>query len=443
MRTGRRKFLRAAGLGGGLFLFLRNSRSAWSYQANEKLNIGVIGAGGRGADLAREASDLGENVIALCDVDDERAADTYRRFPNAKKFRDFRKMLGEMGKDLDAVIVATADHTHAVASVPAMKMGLHCYCEKPLTYDIYEARMMRIAALENRVATQMGNGGTAISEFRQGVEILRSGVLGTVKEVHVWSNRPIWPQGIDRPKETPPVPPHLDWDLWLGPAPYRPYHPAYVPFAWRGWVDFGTGALGDMGCHTMNLPVMGLKLHRVVAEGKTVHVSAETSGFNGETYPVWSIIRYQFPARGNWAPVTLTWYDGGKKPPADLLMGEPMADSGCLVIGEKGTLYSPGDVGAPWVLLPRQKFAGFKPPEPFLPRSPGHMKEWLIACRGGPPALSNFPDYASYLTEIVLLGNVAIRLGKPVTWLSAQMKVEGCPEADPLIKRPYRKGWSL
>lgn len=308
----RREFLKSATLGSIGLLILRNPKSAWSYQANNKLNMAFVGAGGQGGGLIGIFSGMGENVVALCDVDDQRAADSYKRFPNAKKFKDFRKMLDEMANEIDAVVVATPDHTHAVASVAAMKLGKHVYCEKPLTWCIGEARVMRQVALEKKVVTQMGNQGTGDNNLRRAVQVVWSGVIGQVREVHIWSNRPIWPQGMDRPKETPPVPPHLDWDLWLGPAPYRPYHPDYLPFRWRGWCDFGTGALGDMGCHTMNMPVMALKLHEAIAEGKTIVVEAEHSGCNGESYPTWSIVRYYFPERGNLPSVTLTWYDGGK-----------------------------------------------------------------------------------------------------------------------------------
>lgn len=439
----RRDFLRSAALSGAGLLILKDSRSVWSYQANEKLNIAFVGAGGQGGGLIRAFSGLGHNVVALCDVDEQRAADSFRRFPNAKKYHDFRRMLDEMHKEIDAVVVATPDHTHAVASVAAMRLGKHVYCEKPLTWSIYEARVMREVAAKYKVATQMGNQGTASGGLRQGVEVIQSGAIGDIREVHVWSNRPIWPQGMDRPKDEPPVPPHLKWDLWVGPAPYRPYHPSYLPFVWRGWCDFGTGALGDMGCHTMNLPVMALKLHEVIRDGKTIVVEAETSGCNGESYPNWSIVRYEFPARGKLPPVKLTWYDGGKKPSPDLLMGQEMPGSGCIMIGEKGILFAPGDSGDSWRLLPADKFKDYRPPEPTLPRSPGHHREWIEACKGGPAAMSNFVDYASYLTEIVLLGNLAIRLGKRIEYDAKRMKAKGCPEADPLIRREYREGWTL
>ncbi|MCX7968804.1 MAG: Gfo/Idh/MocA family oxidoreductase [Armatimonadetes bacterium] len=445
----RREFIRSATLGGIGLLILRDPKSAWSYQANNKLNMAFVGAGGQGGGLVGTFSGLGENIAALCDVDDQRAADTYKRFPNAKKFKDFRKMLDEMANEIDVVVVSTPDHTHAAPSVAAMKLGKHVYCEKPLTWCIGEARVMRQVALEKKVITQMGNQGTGDNRLRQAVQVVWSGVIGKVREVHIWSNRPIWPQGMDRPKETPPVPPHLDWDLWLGPAPYRPYHPDYLPFRWRGWCDFGTGALGDMGCHTMNMPVMALKLHETIAEGKTIVVEAEHSGCNGESYPNWSIVRYYFPERGDLPSVTFTWYDGGKKPPADVLpeglSPEKLPGSGALLIGDKGILYSPGDYASDWRLLPAEQFKDFQPPElTMLPRSPGHHREFVLACKGeNIKPLSNFVDYAVYLTEIVLLGNLAIRLGQKVVWDAKRGRVIGNPDAEPLVMRPYREGWKL
>jgi len=445
----RREFIKAATFSGIGLLILRNPKSAWSYQANNKLNMAFVGAGGQGGGLVGVFSGMGENIVALCDVDDQRAAETYKRFPNAKKFKDFRKMLDEMANEIDAVVVATPDHTHAVASVAAMKLGKHVYCEKPLTWCIGEARIMRKVAMEKKVVTQMGNQGMGDNRLRQAVQVVWSGVIGQVREIHIWSNRPIWPQGMDRPKDTPPVPPHLDWDLWLGPAPWRPYHPAYLPFVWRGWCDFGTGALGDMGCHTMNMPVLATKLHEAIIEGKTIVVEAEHSGCNQESYPKWSVVKYYFPERGNLPSLTLTWYDGGKKPPADVLPSELSPDklpgSGALLIGDKGILYSPGDYASEWRLLPSEQFKDFQLPElTMLPRSPGHHREFVLACKGeNIKPMSNFVDYAAYLTEIVLLGNLAIRLGQKVVWDSKQGRVIGNPNAEPLVMRPYREGWRL
>jgi len=443
----RRKFLKSTTLAGAGFWAAR--RTVWSEMKspNEKLNIAGIGVGGRGAGNIDGVSS--ENIVALCDVDRSRAGGTFRKFPKAARYQDFRKMLEKEHKNIDAVVVATPDHVHAPASVMAMKLGKHVYCEKPLTHSPYEARVMREVAAKHKLATQMGNQGTASNGLRRAVEILHAGVIGQVREAHVWTNRPIWPQGTDAILEHfgvknalhgggagPQAPSGLDWDLWIGPAPWRPYDPCYAPFKWRGWWDFGTGSLGDMACHTMNMPFWGLKL------GSPTTVEAEVSELNPETAPTWSIIRYEFPARGNLSPVTFTWYDKFKKPPAELFEGEDVASSGSLMIGEKGKLYSPGDSGDTFRLLPKSKFEGFKGPEPSIPRSPGHHKEWVIACKGGPPAMSNF-NYAGPLTETVVLGTVAMRAGRRIEWDAKNVKVTNYAEANQFVRREYRKGWTL
>ncbi len=405
--------------------------------ANGKLNIAGIGVGGKGeVDVSHVA---GENVVALCDVDEARGATTIRKFPGAKVFRDYRKMLDEMGKGIDAVTVSTADHTHAVVAVRAMKLGKHVYCQKPLTRAIYESRVMMEVARERKVATQMGNQGHANPQSRRLVELVQGGVLGAVQEVHVWTDRPIWPQGIGRPKETPPVPGTLDWDLWLGPAPERPYHPAYVPFKWRGFWDFGTGALGDMGCHNSDVAFWSLDLRDPVA------AEAVTSGSNEETAPAWSIVTLHFPARGARGPVKFTWYDGGKKPSADLVKAKEVPANGAILVGEKDTLFVPGIWGA-GKFVSGAKAEDFKDIPEKLPKHQDwerrHYREWIEACKGGPPAYSNF-DYAAPMTEALLVGNLAVRLGKRIEWDSASLKAKNAPEADPLIKPEYRKGWSL
>ena len=397
---------------------------------NEKLNIGIIGAGGKGAsDLAGVSS---ENIAALCDVDSGRAAGSFKRHPKAARYTDYRKML-EKEKGLDAVTVSTPDHHHAPAALMAMAMGKHVYCQKPLTHSVSEARLMREAAKKYTVATQMGNQGHGEHGSRRMVELIRAGTLGTVKEVHVWSDRPIWPQGVKRPAKAQPVPAGLDWDLWLGPAPERPYHPAYVPFKWRGWWDFGTGALGDMACHNWDIAYWALEL------GLPETIEATSSPLFKESAPAWSVIRYRFPAIASRPAVHLTWYDGPKRPPAKLFEGEKVSGNGSIIVGDKGKLYIPHYWGD-GMLLPKKDFVGFKPPKATLPRSPGHYKEWVVACKGGPAALSNF-DYSAQLTEAVLLGNLAVRLGGKVNWDAKNMKVTGRPEAEPLIKRAYRPGY--
>jgi predicted dehydrogenase len=429
-RMNRRTFIKGSAAIGTSILFLHDSRLAFGTTANSKLNIAIIGCGGKGGGNLSDVS--GENIVALCDVNENVARGAAQRFKEAKVFWDYRRMFDKMHNQIDAVVVSTPDHTHALPSLIAMQLGKHVYCEKPLTHNIYEARLMRETARKYKVATQMGNQGTAENGLREAVEIIRAGELGKIKEVHIWSNRPVWPQGLERPKETPPVPPELHWDLWLGPAPARPYHPCYQPFNWRGWIDFGTGAIGDMGCHTMNLAFMALKLTNPIS------VWAETYGGTKESYPKQSIVHYTFEGKDMLQPRILVWYDGGLKPPAYVLEGKEMPGSGCVIIGEKRTLFTPDDYGAHYQITP----ADFKKPAPSLPRSPGHHAEWIRACKGGEPAMSNF-DYASALTEFALLGNLAVIVGEPIYWDSKRMKAINCPKADYYINTPYRRGWQL
>jgi predicted dehydrogenase len=428
------------------------SAFALSRYTNERIKFACIGVGGKGSSDTDQAGQFGD-VVALCDIDDERLAAKAEKFPDAKKYNDYRKMLDEIGGQVDAVTVSTPDHSHAPAAMMAMKMGKHVYCQKPLTHSVYEARAMREAAAKYQVATQMGNQGTAHDGFRRGVEVLQSGAIGPVHEAHVWTNRPLkyWKQAPDvvaRPDERPPVPEHVHWDLFLGPAPERPYHSIYHPFGWRGWLDFGTGALGDMACHTANLAFMALKL------GSPTRISAESSEVNSETFPAWATITYEFPARGDLPPVKLTWYEGARDgernlPVPDLLLGEEPTSSGSLFVGEKGTLFSPSDYGAEQKLLPTKDFEGYQDPPERLPRVSGgegiddNMKlEWVRAIQGGPPATSNF-DYAGMLTEAMLLGNVAIRVGTPIEWDGPNLRVTNSTEANQYLKREYRTGWTL
>ena len=415
---------------------------------SEKLNIAGIGVGGMGASDLRDMES--ENIVALCDVDSKYAAETFKRYPKARKYKDFRKML-EKQKDIDAVMIATPDHTHAVAAMTAIKMGKHVYCEKPLTYSIYEARKLTQAAREAQVATQMGIQGHASESIRLLCEWIWDGAIGDVYEVHAWTPHPVWPQGIDRPKETPPVPDTLDWDLWLGPAPYRPYHPCYLPGIWRGWWDFGTGGLGDMGCHILDHVVWSLKL------GAPISVESSHSMFvpegvswdkprNLETYPRASIVTYRFGARGSLPPVKLTWYDGGLMParPEELEDGRKMGDQcgGVIYVGNKGTILCGSHGAAGLRLIPEEKMRAYQKPPKTLPRSIGHRREWIQACKGGKAAGANF-NYAGPLTETVLLGNIALRTGEKLYWDSENLKVTNVPEANNYIHRQYRKGWSL
>jgi predicted dehydrogenase len=442
-QNSRRDFLKTTALAGAGFWIAGATRADEKRKsANEQINFACIGVGGKGRSDTADAAKHG-NVVAICDVDEQTLARAAQLYPAAKQFVDFRKMLDEMGKSIDAVTVSTPDHTHAVAAALAMRLGKHCFTQKPLTHTLYEARRLGEIAREMKVATQMGNQGTASSGLREAAALIRAGAIGTVKEVHVWTNRPIWPQGMDRPKTEEVPPPYLHWDLWLGPAPFRPFYHGpvnarnpkrgtYHDFNWRGWWDFGTGALGDMACHTMNMPYMALDLR-----GPT-SVEAESSGHNKESYPKWSIIRYTFPARDNRPALTMTWYDGGKKPPAELLDGQELARSGSLLIGTKGKLYSSGANGGSYKLL-----GDITEPKVEFLQSPGHFAEFVRAIKGGEPATSNFPNYAGPLTETVLLGNLAVWAGKKVEWDAKNLKATNAPEVGPLIKATYRKGYTL
>lgn len=409
---------------------------------SQKLNIAGIGIGGQGrADLANMES---ENIVALCDVDWSYAAGTFKKYPNAKKYKDFRKMLDEQ-KDIDAVVVATPDHLHAFAAMYAIMHGKHVYCEKPLTHSVWEARQLAKAAREKKVATQMGNQGQASEETRRLCEFVWDGAIGNVYEAHIWTDRPsnglfkeYWPQGVERPKETPPVPPELDWDLWIGPAPMRPYHPIYHPFRWRGWWDFGTGALGDIGCHAFDPVFRALKL------GHPLTVEASSSRVNEETFPVASMVTYHFPARGSMPPLKLVWYDGGLRPPRPegLDDGHVMGTNGRLLIGDKGFILGNR-------VYPEKRRQEYKEPPKTISRSPGHYQEWILACKGGQPAGSNF-DWAGPLTEVVLLGNIALRvqLREELTriklrWDPDKFEFTNLPEANKFLRRDYRDGWKL
>jgi predicted dehydrogenase len=409
--------------------------------ANDRIHIGVIGAGGQGQSNWGDVSrDQGVTIVALCDVDDNRARNAFQRFPQATKYKDFRVML-ERERNLDAVIVSTPDNTHCIASVMAMRMGKHCYTEKPLTHDVYEARLMKQVARERRVATQMGNMGTGDNGFRRGVDIIRSGALGDVREVHVWTNRPIWPQGMKEalPAQTPRQ--TVDWDLWIGPAPMRPYNSGYLPFNWRGWWDFGTGAIGDMACHTMNLPFMGLRLGAPTSVA-AIPVRAEV---NHQSPPDGMMVAFEFPARGNLPPVHMTWYER-VVPPRQLFRGlgdsTRLSGSGCLLVGSRCMMYSPSDYGAEQRRLPDGNFNEVQITNP-LPRSIGHRAEWLRAIRGGPAPLSNFVDYAAQLTETALLGNVAALAQTRILWDGETGRVTNSDVANRFIRREYRKGWTL
>ena len=441
--TTRRQFIWQSAAAGAAIAI--GPRGAWSHTSpNRALNIASIGVGGIGQTVLNQFKQ--ENIVAICDVDANNLAKAAKAFPKAKQYRDYRKMLEEMDT-IEAVTVSTPDHTHAAASMMAMKMGKHVYCQKPLTHSIYEARMMAETARKQKVVTQMGNQGHSYNGVREVKEIIQSGAIGPVKEVHAWTNRPgnWWPQGIDRPKATPDVPKHLEWDLWLGPAPERPYHPAYHPFKWRGWWDFGTGALGDMACHVMDPVYFALE------PGFPTRVEEDGDPRKPQSGPNWETIRMEFPARKEMPAVKVTWYDGikdGKRnlPDPDLAPGVKMdkLESGSLFVGKKGTLVCLGSYGRRWKLLPEKNFEGFEKPEATLPRVKGenHYMDWARGCKGEGKPCSNF-DYAGPFTEMVLIGVVAFRTGKTLDWDAKNMKATNAPEADKYVRREYRKGWSL
>jgi predicted dehydrogenase len=456
-KLNRRKFVSnvVSAAGAGWWISSQSDR-VLGQSPNEKVGVASIGVGGKGSSDTDGAARYSQ-IVAICDIDDQRLKQKARQYPDAKMFHDYRELLSEMGDKVDAVTVSTADHTHAAASVRAMRLGKHVYCQKPLTHSASEARLMRKTAKKHRVVTQMGNQGTAHDGFRAGVELIRSGAIGDVREVHVWTNRPYsdwakgkmyWkqaPQITSRPKETPAVPDHIKWDLWLGPAPQRPYHPSYQPHDWRGWMDFGTGALGDMACHTANLPFMALRL------GLPTRVCAVNSEVNSETYQAWATITYEFPARGDQPPVKLVWYEGsenGKRnlPKQKIPGNQVPTDSGCLLVGDKGRLYSPGDSGDRQQLEVADQV---KTPERTIERlgnevgpDENQKREWIRGIQGDSTPLSNF-NYASVLTEAMLLGNVAVRTGKSIDYDGATGKVANFPSAAGLIERTPRKGWAL
>ena len=440
LQASRRRFLQTSAAIGVGYWVAGGVQAQESKSPNEKIQFAAIGLGGKGQSDSADAGNSGA-MIAICDVDDRTLNGAAQRFPDAKKYNDFRKMLEEMGEKIDAVTISTPDHTHTAAALMAMRMGMHCFCQKPLTKAIYEARLLGQVAAEKGVATQMGNQGTANEALRRAAAIIKKGVLGNVTEVHVWTNRPIWPQGGERAPEAP-VPPYLHWEEWIGPAPFRPYAPGYHPFAWRGWWDFGTGALGDMACHTLNMPYAALDLRDPIS------VQAETSGHNRDSYPKWSVITYEFPAN-DWRPaLKMKWYDGGKRPDKELFaaFNDPDAPSGsgALLIGEKATMYSPGDYCDRYTILPEVEI-----PEVEYRRSPGHFREWVDAIKGGEAAMSNFPGYASPLTEVVLLGNLAVwvanepGVGPKVEWDAKNLKSTNVSGLELIVKPNYREGYVL
>ena len=399
--------------------------------AADKLRIAQVGVGGQGAADLRAVSR--ENIVALCDVDEKRAADAFKAFPKAAKYSDWRQLLDKEHANIDAVVVATPDHQHAFVANAAMDLGKHVYVEKPMAHTVAETRALMKKAADTGVVTQMGNQGHSWKGVWQLKEMVDAGIIGKITEAHAWTNRPSWPQGIDRPTDTPPVPEHLAWNLWLGPAQERPYHPAYAPRDWRGWLDFGCGAMGDMGCHVLDAFVTVTNLTA------PTRISCESSPVNDETFPSWSIIRYEFP------DMTLTWYDGGKMPqrpdivPAEDELGD--GECGTIFIGDKG-LIMVGTYGTNPTIYPlelRQRWEAEHGESDA--RSLNHQRAWVEACTGGEdPALSQFA-YAGPLTELVLLGNVALRAGESIVWNAEKMQVTNKPDANAYLTQHYRQNW--
>ncbi len=443
--TDRRRFLQttaAAGLG---YWVAGGVEAAASTSPNEQIQVGCIGVGGKGQSDVQNMSKLGQ-IYSLCDVDATTLEGQVHAYKTEHNFNDFREMLDKVGDKIDAVTVSIPDHNHAVAAAKAMKMGKHVYCQKPLTHSIWEARRLAEIAKEKGVATQMGNQYTAFNPMRKAAHQIQEGQLGTVKEVHIWTNRPIWPQGEDRPPSKP-VPPTLNWEAWIGPAPFRPYADGYHPFKWRGWWDFGTGALGDMACHTCNLPFMALNMRDPVS------VEAECPEHNRDSYPPRSKIKFEFPELNGRAAFTMNWYDGGNLPPHELFkdvtlttktdQGQPVPPpcaSGVLLIGDKATMYAAGDYAEQGI----QIVGDVKELDVDYPRSPGHEKEWFIAMRDSKkPAMSNFPNYSGPLTETILLGNLAVYKRGKVDWDPVNLKPLNDPSLAKIVHPTFRDGYEV
>ena len=435
----RRKFLRDSSIAGAAF-WIGSSAFTRGESPNEKLNIGVIGTANRaGSNIAGVKH---HNIVAVCDIDDTFLDAAMKNFPQAKRYNDFRKLLEQ--KDVEAVVVSTADHTHAVATAAALKSGRHVYCEKPLAHDVWEARVVSETAKKNpKLATQMGTQIHAGNNYRRVVELVQSGAIGKISECHVWCSKS---KTAVVPKDTPPVPKNVHWDLWLGPAPEHAYNPAYHPKNWRAFWDYGSGTLGDMGCHYMDLAFWALKLRSPLS------ISAEGPEVSPVVTPPWTIAHWEYASRGDLPAVKVHWYDGGKQPAIVNEIkwpGHKKADgteakskvpvNGVLFVGDKGMLWSDYDEHQ---LFPEEKFKDFKRPAPFIPDSIGHHEEWIQACKTGKPTTCNF-DYAGALSEAVLLGNVAFRVGKKLEWDAANARVKNTRDADHIIRREYRKGWTL
>ncbi len=455
----RRRFLRTTAFSGTGVLLLNSTSPLCRGQANDKLNIALIGVGGRGEWFTSVIPRMGQNLVALCDVDETKNPDAYERLPKARKFRDFRRMLETMGKSIDAVIVATPDHTHAVASAAALRAGKPVYCEKPLTRTLHESRALRELARKQKLATSMGNQGTAAGPFRRALELIRTGTLGEIKEVHIWNDS----GGADRkepPQKTEPVPEYLDWDLWLGPAAFRPYSKEWL--SRHLWREFGTSQLGNWASHTANLAFMALKVQDLwlnpgtAPKGCGIQVQARVSGINRLSFPRWEVVQWSLPPRAEFPAITFTWHNGRAPESRELiekLLGDGLdwgdkkqkkwADfAGALIVGTKGMIHATGH-NATFRLLPVDTFREVQTDRPEkLEASRGHEEDWLQACRGGPAAWANF-DYADALNEFLMLGNVATQFETALEFDPVAMKITNNKEADALLRCEYRKGWDL
>ena len=450
----RRQFLGSATAAAAFFIVPRNVLGGQGNQPpSETLNIAGVGLGVMGSDNLVACVDT--NVVALCDVDWDMASITFQRYPKASRYKDYRRML-DTERNIDAVLVATPDHSHAVITAEAMKRGKHVFTQMPLAHDVWEARQLAEIARETGVATQMGNEQYSGPTIRSLCEYIWDDAIGPIREVHCWTDCPQWPQRINRPSDRPPVPADLDWNLWLGPAEERAYHPAYHPYNWRGWRAFGTGALGAMGCHVMDGAYWALKL----AEAETLTIEAESTGRTDESYPLAATVHYHFGARGGMPPVTVNWYDGGRQPPRPEEMPDTrefMDSNSTIFVGEKGKLVfgaltagtTPGQAGPRF--LPESLGQSYRKPRQTIPRLKGkrqwskmsrHEEDWITACKGDRPACSRF-EIAGPLTEIVLLGNIALLTGRPIEWDSKNLRITNNSDANRLIRRKYRRGWTL
>jgi len=411
----------------------------------EKLRVAFIGTGGMGASHLESTQHLGITCPCYCDVDTARMQKAAELYPDARPYQDYRQMFDKEHKNFDAVMIAIPDHHHYPATVIAMQHGKHVYTQKPLAHTPWEARKLAEGAVKYKVATQMGNQGHAMEGWRQVYEWYHAGSLGQIKEVHVWTNRPSgwWPQGIDRPEGEDPVPANLDWDVWLGPAPVRPFkNGVYHPFVWRGWWDFGCGALGDMACHTMDT------LFAVLDPGYPTAVEpVAMTPMHKETFPNVTVIKWEFPRRGTRPGFTAYWYDGGLRPPAPaaLELDRSVPETGMIFIGTKASLLVTGDYGERPRVIPDAKRREIGQPKQLLERSPGHIEEWIMAARGEKPIdfpKSNFA-YAGPMTETILLGNIALRMGRRLEWDGEKMRFTNVPEANAFVTKQYRDGWKF